>query len=685
MAKEGKQMKLGLLTGKRAGEQIDLGINGVTIGREEDNDVFLNEDGISRYHARIFVKDGAWTVEDSGSTNGVYLNGERISEPRPLQNGDQLHIYNQRLLFGDSTTIRNALAAGAESDSSGAAATSEKGIGAPAGSTSFSETGSSAWTEKIGLGLRIAVFAGLIGVLLYLGLLTFSSEEDSAKKSDEENKAASPVAETRTSTDTTESDVASTEEESDVSEADQEEAEGITVFAGKQPEEGEGEGEGEGEESEETASSTTASDEQTATGTETEKSSPEEAETPPSRQEIKITTDPVGATVFLDDAELGSAPLKIPYLPEGRHRLRFEKNGYESLTRNLQIPEPDVESPYSLNLKPGTVYVTSEPTGAAILRGNQFLGHTPKVLDNLPEGEKELIIAAVAYENQKVTVNVKRTEGKKVEATLQPKFGGLEIVTSPPNCEIVIDGHVKGATQAAGEFESESRPLRIKGLPRGRRLIKVKHPAGIEQQRAVNVKAEEITEVSPVKLWVINTKLVLEDGNTVKGKLIEKNEKGDVILELSPGNMERYLEPQYENIERLDTESARKAMQEYKTREGKMNVGEDGSSEEKKRFKASALEDLLAQEPRKFYHTIKSKEIIISGKIRKLRGSDGLGIVTLGQVVRCFFPSEEYTNVKDRLQQAEASGAEITVTGKVMGFNENPARLMLRNCELLSD
>ena len=50
------------------------------IGRAPDNDIALNVDTVSSYHAEIFVKDNQFFIKDMNSTNGIKVNGERVSE-----------------------------------------------------------------------------------------------------------------------------------------------------------------------------------------------------------------------------------------------------------------------------------------------------------------------------------------------------------------------------------------------------------------------------------------------------------------------------------------------------------------------------------------------------------------------------------------------------------------------------
>ncbi len=66
----------------------------LTIGRNPDNDVVLNDKGVSRVHARLERSDGEWNVTDLGSTNGSYLGPERLPPdiPRRLKSGAELRI-----------------------------------------------------------------------------------------------------------------------------------------------------------------------------------------------------------------------------------------------------------------------------------------------------------------------------------------------------------------------------------------------------------------------------------------------------------------------------------------------------------------------------------------------------------------------------------------------------------------
>jgi pSer/pThr/pTyr-binding forkhead associated (FHA) protein len=47
---------------------------------------------VSQEHARIFAKNGSWYVEDLGSTNGTFVNEQRLAAPAMLTGGDRIRV-----------------------------------------------------------------------------------------------------------------------------------------------------------------------------------------------------------------------------------------------------------------------------------------------------------------------------------------------------------------------------------------------------------------------------------------------------------------------------------------------------------------------------------------------------------------------------------------------------------------
>ena len=78
--------------GPNAGRRFPLDGDGALIGRQPDVAVYLDSLSVSRHHARIVCREGAYFVEDLGSSNGTYVNGARVADRAPLTEQDELRI-----------------------------------------------------------------------------------------------------------------------------------------------------------------------------------------------------------------------------------------------------------------------------------------------------------------------------------------------------------------------------------------------------------------------------------------------------------------------------------------------------------------------------------------------------------------------------------------------------------------
>src|SRR5919198_3363064 len=81
----------------------------VTLGREEGNLLRLNDERVSRFHAKVQQEDGDVIITDLESTNGTRVNGAPV-QIRRLRPGDQIGLGRSTLLFGSHEEIlaRNA-------------------------------------------------------------------------------------------------------------------------------------------------------------------------------------------------------------------------------------------------------------------------------------------------------------------------------------------------------------------------------------------------------------------------------------------------------------------------------------------------------------------------------------------------------------------------------------------------
>lgn len=87
-----KGSKLVVIEGPLNGTIVPLGDIQITIGRAPDSTLVIDDDYASSRHARIYPSEGAWVVEDLGSTNGTWIDRTRITTPTVLPVGAPLRV-----------------------------------------------------------------------------------------------------------------------------------------------------------------------------------------------------------------------------------------------------------------------------------------------------------------------------------------------------------------------------------------------------------------------------------------------------------------------------------------------------------------------------------------------------------------------------------------------------------------
>jgi hypothetical protein len=84
--------------GNRTGQSFPLQGERMVIGRSPEAEVFLDDVTVSRDHAVLVRRSGAWFLDDSGSLNGTYVNRRRVDSHR-LEDGDELQIGKYKLTY----------------------------------------------------------------------------------------------------------------------------------------------------------------------------------------------------------------------------------------------------------------------------------------------------------------------------------------------------------------------------------------------------------------------------------------------------------------------------------------------------------------------------------------------------------------------------------------------------------
>jgi hypothetical protein len=99
------QFQFVMRSGPTPGVTFPLEGDQLIIGRDSSNSVAINDAEISRKHSRLSFQGGKYVLEDLGSTNGTFVNGQRLAGPVVLKPGDVISLGEQIVLMYDAINM----------------------------------------------------------------------------------------------------------------------------------------------------------------------------------------------------------------------------------------------------------------------------------------------------------------------------------------------------------------------------------------------------------------------------------------------------------------------------------------------------------------------------------------------------------------------------------------------------
>lgn len=208
------------------------------------------------------------------------------------------------------------------------------------------------------------------------------------------------------------------------------------------------------------------------------------------RGKLAVQTNPSGSAVELPGFGHQTSPAVFNDLPFGRHTLTISKEGFETVSRPVEImtEEPVTLPIIELAASVGRLEVVSEPRGAdfALLRDAEkqdpiliAAGKTPAEINDLASGEYEVRLSAKGWPEHREKVTVQTNRSTSVSAVFAK--GALNITSDPPGAEVWI---------RSGAEESRLggvTPLSLATLPVGQHSLELRHADWTPIRRTVEV------------------------------------------------------------------------------------------------------------------------------------------------------------------------------------------------------
>jgi pSer/pThr/pTyr-binding forkhead associated (FHA) protein len=167
------QLRLVMRSGPTPGKVFELNKEIATIGREASADIVIADPEVSRAHARLVSKPGGVIIEDLGSTNGTFVNKQRITAPRAISAGDEITLGESIVLGveteGVAATVVAASAKVPPAPRTAAAVPQAAPVPPPpmAAAAPAEKKGGRRWLF-IGCGCLLLVACVIVGIFIYI-------------------------------------------------------------------------------------------------------------------------------------------------------------------------------------------------------------------------------------------------------------------------------------------------------------------------------------------------------------------------------------------------------------------------------------------------------------------------------------------------------------------------------------
>lgn len=169
-------------------------------------------------------------------------------------------------------------------------------------------------------------------------------------------------------------------------------------------------------------------------------------------QQIKIETEPDGATLVVDGHEIGKSPQSLTQPPFGKHLIQASKDGFLPLDQTLVV---GADTPPDLTLKlerlHGLVLFETTPSGAEVSINSIVKGRTPYLSTDLPAGSYKIGFALDGYDPREAELIVTDRTPKLCSMNMKSNLATVRVESKPAGAAVIIDGSHRGVTPCTVE------------------------------------------------------------------------------------------------------------------------------------------------------------------------------------------------------------------------------------------
>ena len=252
---------------------------------------------------------------------------------------------------------------------------------------------------------------------------------------------------------------------------------------------------------------------------------------------IDIQSEPSGAEVMVNGIARGTTPVRVTDVAKGRAVVKFHLDGFEDEIRELAINAGDVQNlPVVLRGLPGTMQLSSVPSGARLYVNNEARGTAPLTLRDLKAGTYEVRAELEGYGTETRTVVLGNGAAAREEFRLSNIMGRLEVRTCPPGVQVYLDGRSVGVTQSKDPDAEFSDILSVENVLEGEHTLVMKKDGYMDLTRHPRIRNSQTAKYHRQRLariFIPDVEIVTARGS-YKG-VLTANRPDYVAVEVSLG------------------------------------------------------------------------------------------------------------------------------------------------------
>lgn len=258
----------------------------------------------------------------------------------------------------------------------------------------------------------------------------------------------------------------------------------------------------------------------------------------PSTATLRVTSVPDGATVSVNGAPRGIAPLDVAGIPEGETGVEVSLPGHATFRRTVKLASGDaIDLHAELEPLPATLRVLTVPAGAAVYVDDELRGVSPLVLSNAVPGSLRVRVHLDGHDPLARTVALEPGAYSTQEFRLRPNAGSISLATSPALVTVSVDGKRAGATAAKpGSSDSVSEELVLR-VPAGAHAVEFSRPGYKSVSQTVEVGRDRLVQLGTVeleRLFIPDVAVTTRNGTVVRG-MFKERAAGFYRVETAPG------------------------------------------------------------------------------------------------------------------------------------------------------